>query len=279
MSTVTLEAPVTIVLAPIDQGVRNVGGRDGACEGPTRLLDALRAEDALKARTRVRTVDVGNEPGSLERDLDALSAAVEGVLAEDRTPLVLGGDHGTTFATVRGAARAFDDVGVCYLDPHFDLRPYQPEHTSGSSFRRLIEEGIVRPERVAPIGIETPKTAEARQRSGYDELASFAREAGVDWVGMEKARRAGPGVLADERMSSGAWCASLDTDAIDERLAPGVSAPGADRFSLEEARAFLGAAARRARVVDVVEYAPRLDDGEKTLRTLVDLIASILPDA
>ncbi len=264
------------MLAPIDQGVRNVGGRDGAAEGPERLLAGLDEAGWLPDDVEVRRVDAGNRRGTLEADLDRLSDAVEAVLTSERTPIVLGGDHGTSYATVRGAARVLDDPGVCYLDVHFDLRPFEPQHTSGSSFRRLIEEGHVAPGRVAPIGIEIPTTPEARKRSEYEMLEAYADAHGIPWVPLDEAKTKGPGALAETAMQTGAWCASLDTDAIDEALAPGVSAPGPGRFSLDQARGFLEVSLERASVLDVVEYAPRLDEGDRTLDTLVELLGPVL---
>jgi len=272
VGAMALGPPVTLVLAPIDQGVRNLGGRDGAREGPADLFAALREADRVPPTARVRRIDVGNEPGTLEAGLDALSAAVGDELADGRTPIVFGGDHGTTYATVRGAARALGEVGVCYLDVHLDLRPFEPEHTSGSSFRRLVDEGHVDASRVRPMGIEVPGEADA----GFEELAAYADEAGVAWVELDEARRRGPGELAREAMAEGTWCASFDVDALDRAHAPGVSAPGADRFALEEARAFLEAAVEQASVLDVAEYAPRHDEDGRTRATLVDLVGGVL---
>lgn len=277
--TARLEEPVSLVLAPIDQGVRNVDGREGAREGPEALLEGLEDAGHLAGVATVERVDVGNAPETLEDDLDALSEAVEAALGGGRTPVVLGGDHGTTYATVRGAQRILEPpVGVTYLDVHFDLRAYQGNHTSGSSFRRLIEEEIVPPDRVLPIGIEAPSTPEARKRASYDELEAYANAQGIPWIPLGAAKQHGPGRIVEQRLQTGSWCASLDADAIDEAHAPGVSAPGPGRFSPDQARAFLQAASSRVQVLDMVEYAPPLDEKQRTLDTLVDLLGSILPD-
>lgn len=271
-----LEPPLTLVLAPIDQGVRNVGGRDGACEGPERLLAGLADAGVVPDDADVRRVDAENTATSLEDDLDRLSAVVTDVLNDGRRPFVLGGDHGTTFATVRGATRSLETLGVAYLDVHLDMRPYEPDHTSGSSFRRLLEEGWVEPEQVRPLGIEVPETDEDRKRTGFDELEQWASDHRVEWTPLDRVREQGAGTALEAALGSGSWCFSLDTDVIDERWAPGVSAPGSGRLTPDEARAALTVAVERAAVLDVVEYAPRLDEDERTLETLVDVIGSAL---
>lgn len=266
-----------ILCAPLDQGVRNVGGREGACEGPAVLVDALEEAGRLPDGLAVRHLDLANTPDALEEDLDRVSVAVAGTLEAGRRPLVLGGDHGLTYATARGAARALGEVGVCYLDVHFDMRGYRPAHTSGSSLRRLVEEGIVAAEAIAPIGIEPPDPDDPA--SEVARLAAWAEDAGVSWTSLDEARAEGPGALARERMRSGAWVASLDVDAIDERHAPGVSAPGGDRFTVDQARAFLQAAVDRAHVLEVAEFAPPLDEDARTRDTLVDLVGDLLERA
>lgn len=274
-----LEEPITFVLAPIDQGVRNVGGRPGAAEGPETLLAGLREAGVLPGGSRVRRVEVEGTESSLEADLDRLSEAVETVLREDRFPIVLGGDHGTSYATVRGASRVLEGLGVAYLDVHFDMRPYEPRHTSGSSFRRLIEEGWVRADRVLPVGIQDPGSPEAREQAGYEQLRAWADDHGVPWVPFEDALRRGPADLLRAEMDEGPWCFSLDTDALDARWAPGVSAPGEGRFSLDQAAGALGAGLEKARVLDVVEYAPSLDEEDRTRESLVQLLGSVLDGA
>lgn len=271
------QARLEILCAPLDQGVRNVGGREGAREGPGALVEALDDAGRLPERVAVRRLALANEADALEVDLDRVSEAVARALEAGRRPLVLGGDHGLTYATARGASRALGAVGVCYLDVHFDMRDHRPVHTSGSSLRRLVEEGIVAADRVAPIGIEPPEPG--AEGSDVARLAAWADEAGVSWASLEEAKREGPQAVARERMREGAWVASLDVDAIDASAAPGVSAPGEDRFTVAEASGFLDASVDRAQVLEVAEFAPRLDEGSRTLETLVELVGDAIERA
>lgn len=267
----------SFVLAPIDQGIRNVGGREGAREGPERLLAALE-DEGLAAKARVRRPAIDNEPGTLEDDLARLSDAVEAELEDGRLPVVLGGDHGTTFATVRGAARALDEVGVTYLDVHLDVRGFQPDHTSGSSFRRLVEEGWVEAEHVHPVGIEEPEDPHAASgtKASFAELQRWATEHGIEPTPLARVRDH-PEPSVQQALADGpAWCFSIDADAVDRRWAPGVSAPGEDRLSLDEARRAAAAARGRFAVLDIVEYSPPLDEDDRTLDTCVQLLAAAL---
>lgn len=263
----------TLLLAPLDQGVCNVGGRPGAAQGPDRLRAALETRGLLPEGTVTWSLDLLNEPGTLEADLDRLAQAVETVLTRDGFPVVLGGDHGTTYATVRGAAGAVDRVSVTYLDVHLDMRPYTPVHTSGSSFRRLVEEGHVAPEDVHPLGIRQPEEPEALERSGFDELATWAQEAGVTWRSITEVREQGLTGAVEQALEGPAQaCLSFDVDCLSHAMAPGVSAPGPDRFELEEVVDALAAASGQCRVFDVVEYAPPLDEGQRTLKSVLRVL-------
>lgn len=270
--------PWTFLLAPIDQGVRNVGGRDGARQAPAELWAALQDAGMVPEHARVREVEVTNAADSLEADLDALSEAVEGELEDERLPIVLGGDHGTTFATVRGAARALGDVGVAYLDVHLDVRGYEPVHTSGSSFRRLVEEGWVRPGHVRPVGVREPEDPEhaSGDKAPFVELERWAEEQGLVLASLDEVREDPAAAMRRALAPEVPWCLSLDVDALDERWAPGVSAPGGDRLTLEQACQAARAARSSYRVLDVVEYAPRFDEDERTRESCLSLLEAAL---
>jgi len=266
----------TFVLAAIDQGTRNVGGREGSRLAPERLLAGLEKRGLVEASDRIRELDVENTPASLERDLDTLSDAVQEVLETGRQPVVLGGDHGTTYATVRGAARVLEIPGIAYLDVHLDVRDYRPEHTSGSSFRRLIEEGHVDPARVRPVGIEVPGSPQEREASDFGALAAWAREHGISYLDLDEVREDPRGALRDVLDPPGNWCLSLDVDVLDEAFAPGVSAPGEGRLSLEDARQAVRATRNRFEALDVAEYAPPLDEEDRTLESALILLEAAL---
>lgn len=268
---------MSVILAPIDQGTRNLDGRPGSARAPERLLEALQDRKALPASTRILSPELANTPERLEDDLELITAAVAGELGDQRFVLVLGGDHGTTYATVRGAARALGATGVTYLDVHLDMRPYAPDHTSGSSFRRLIDEGLVEAGHVHPLGIQIPEDEAQRQASRIEPLLAYAEDHAVPWEPLEAVREAGVAQRVEAALSlTPNACFSFDVDCLDERWAPGVSAPGPDRFTLEEAQAAARAASGRCRVLDVAEYAPPLDVDERTLESTLAVLEAFL---
>lgn len=273
-------AEPTFILAPIDQGIRNVGGRDGARLAPEALLSGLEARGRLTDKARVTRVEAANTADSLEADLDRLSEVVQAELEAGRLPVVLGGDHGTSYATVRGAARALGRVGVAYLDVHLDVRSAKPRHTSGSSFRRLVEEGLVDPGNVRGLGIQRPEdpATGTDERASFSELKAWADEQGLAYRWLEELKEDPAGVVQDTLTEEREWCFSIDVDVVDRRWALGVSAPGQGRLSHEQALEAARAARGRYRVLDIVECSPSLDEDERTLETSLDLLEAALPE-
>jgi agmatinase len=80
------------------------------------------------------------EPG-IEAALVQLAHLVEGVLAQDKFPLVLGGEHSLTPGAIRPVAARHPDLVVLQLDAHTDLRDgYLGErHSHAAAMRRVLD--------------------------------------------------------------------------------------------------------------------------------------------
>ncbi|MFO0983526.1 MAG: arginase family protein [Planctomycetota bacterium] len=221
--------------------------------------------------------EVGNTAASLERDLAAIARAVAELSTTHERVLLLGGDNGLTYAAALGLSHSAPLGGLLYLDVHWDLRAYPP-HSSGCSFRRLLDERVIAVERLRPIGIQRPADPARLARGRFDELERYARAAGIRAVGFDDAVRIGVARCAVDALA--AWPAprylSIDLDAVDERELPGVSAPGSGRFPLCDVVAAAHAAAPYAAVADVVELAPALDPSGRSTRAAADVASAII---
>jgi arginase family enzyme len=267
---------LALLLAPFDAAVANVSGRRGAAGGPDALHAELAARGLLEgvAVHRARSHNTGE---LLEADLAELAELMTALCAESDRVLVLGGDNGITYATALGVSRHRPLGGLAYVDVHWDLRPFDP-HTSGSSFRRLLEEGVIAAPRLCPIGIVRPSAAGQLARSRFVELEQYALARGVQATPFAQARSLGlANVLVDRLVHlPPPRYLSLDLDAVDERDLPGVSAPGSGRFALSEVIDAARAAAPHVVAVDLVELAPALDPSGRSTRAAADVAGAIL---
>ena len=202
-------------------------------------------------------------------------------------PLVLGGDHSVAMGTLGGLASVHGAGGVVWIDAHADINT--PETSpSGNVHGMSLAAALglageafaseawplpaLDPRRVALLGL---RQADAGERK-------LLREAGVrvftmseiDRIGVERAIRE----ALDHVSGTGFVHVSLDMDALDPEVAPGVGTPVRGGLTYREAHLALELVAESglAGSLEVVEVNPILDRENQTARTAVELVASAL---
>lgn len=277
----TRDADLLLVGIPYDGAVI---GRKGCKEGPTAIREAFRYlgghhADAGRSLRGLRIHDLGDTPVA-ETDTNRTHHIVEGLLAvalQTPKPLVaLGGDNSLSYATFRALHATYGGRwGVIVLDAHYDLRPHDGQPSSGTPYRRILEEvpgDPVAGRNLVEVGIRpyanAPSLAQYAKDHGVHVItASAVRQRGMTAVAKEALRLAGDGV--DHLFLS------VDIDGLDQSIAPGCSAPGAGGLDFAEAAALVEAvgADARCRGMDLVEVAPNLDPTGNTARVAAQLLA------
>jgi formiminoglutamase len=137
--------------------------------------------------------------------------------------------------------------------------------TSGSPFRRLIDEGILDPTRLVEFGIQT--------HSNSTDLWKVASQYGVKTIPFTQLRngKAVPAFKAALKALRGRCdevLISVDLDALSYAFAPGVSAPQAEGFTASELFQMLEIAGSDKKVTSVgfFELSPPLDFQNYTSR-------------
>jgi len=290
---------VSIIGAPLDLGQ----SRRGVDMGPSAIRYAGLEERLARIGLEVR--DLGNVPTpTLEAlavvderarylpeilEMSArLASVVAQAVADGSRPLVLGGDHSVALGTLAGLAAAAEQPGgVIWVDAHGDLNTPDSSPSGnvhgmplaavlGRCGGRFEHAGLtlpaVDPARVVLVGI----------RSLDEEERAYLRDAQVrvftmsdiDRIGIERAMRdalartAGPGFVH----------VSLDLDALDPEVAPGVGTPVPGGLTYREAHLACELLAESGIVgsLEVVEANPILDRENTTALTAVELVASAL---
>ncbi|HWH54370.1 MAG TPA: arginase [Gaiellaceae bacterium] len=298
MEVQTDAAGVALIGASLDLGA----GRRGVDMGPSAIRYAGLAARIEQLGRRV--FDWGNVEGAVAeatavgseqvRFLTAIKQAcarvaqlVERAVAEGLVPLVLGGDHSVALGTLGGLSRAHGSGGVLWIDAHGDLN--RPETSpSGNVHGMPLAAALglagaefesenwslpaVAPERVALVGIRSLDPAEVALIA--DAGVQVYTMSDVDRLGIERVVRqslaqiAGPGFVH----------VSLDMDALDPDIAPGVGTPVRGGLSYREAHLALELVAESglAGSIEVVEVNPILDRENETAKLAVELVASAL---
>ncbi len=275
---------VALIGVPQDIGVARNGGRVGSADGPDAIRQALyrlTPYDIATGRSLQKgsVVDLGNisTAGELEDIHGRIEEVVEWVCRAGVIPIVLGGGHDITYPSARGAAAAHGTLGAVNFDAHLDVRPAVPERNSGTSFRMLIDEGIVRADSCVEFGIQ-----------------SFANAAGhVQWftghggkiISLNEIRERGFGPALREAIEYAgskvrSIYATLDIDGVRAADAPGVSAVMPDGFTANEFLQTARAIGSNPRVVavDIAEMNPRYDIDNRTAKLAARGVMEILID-
>ncbi|MBO9128955.1 formimidoylglutamase [Bacillus sp. 165] len=194
----------------------------------------------------------------------------------DMLPIILGGDHSTSFPSISGFAKAKGTVGVIQFDAHHDLRNLEDGGPSnGTPFRSLIENGVIQGEHLIQIGIRNFSNAK-----GYHD---YAKQHGVTVYTMRDVRTRNISDIITESIESlrgkvDAIYISVDMDVLDQAFAPGCPAigpGGMDSSTLLEAMHCLGKEPL-VQGMDIVEIDPTLDIRDMTSRVAAHVIMEFL---
>jgi arginase len=290
--------PVAVIGAALDLGA----GRRGVDMGPSAIRYAELA--ARIGRLGRECVDLGNVQTAvaeaapvgdtrtryLREILGACERIAERVVAaraDGRMPLVLGGDHSVALGTLGGLVDGSEPGGVLWIDAHGDLN--RPETSPSGNVHGMVlaaamglggpafdGSGVplpsVDPSRVALVGVRS--LDEGERALLRDVKASVFTMSDVDRLGIEHtvteslAKIDGPGFVH----------VSLDMDALDPDVAPGVGTPVRGGLSYREAHLAMELVAESGLMgsLEVVEVNPILDRQNETAKLAVELVASAL---
>lgn len=271
---------VAIVGIPFDSGTSY---RSGARFGPRAIREASLLlwgyNNALAVRPldHLRVVDYGDVdviPPSIEDTMANIQAEVGRLLAAGATVLALGGDHSVSLPLLRAHHARHGPLSVIHLDAHPDTWPTEfgdRPYSHGTSFRRAIEEGLIRPGGYVQIGIRGPTTAAADLED--------ARRLGARVITVDEAFAIGlPAVLDLIRsIAHGPTYLTLDIDSADPAFAPGTGTPEVGGFASRELLTLVrGLHGLNLVGFDLVEVSPPYDPGGITAILAANLAFEML---
>ena len=285
-----------IIGAPLDLGA----GRRGVDMGPSALrnagleerLTALGVDCADRGDVTTAVAEATAEHGPRARFLPAIRATCERIaelvgaaLDEGRIPVVLGGDHSIALGTVGGLASRRGAGAVLWFDAHGDLNTPETSpsgNVHGMPLAAALGRGgagfeseswplpALRADRVAVIGARELDPGERALVRELDLAVHTMSE--IDRRGIEPVVRE-----ALERAASAPFThVSLDMDALDPDVAPGVGTPVRGGLTYREAHLAMELIAESGLLcsLEIVEVNPILDRENATAARAVELAAS-----
>jgi len=239
----------------------------GCRPNTSQTIDSRNAPEAI--RTKLKKIFSNfnielpfRDAGDIEAEhsvasvLSAVQARVNQLLEQNKRFCLLGGAHTLTLGSLRGLAQAGKEVSLIYFDAHPDLMP-RSEIDYGSTLFHAIKEGILKPDRLALIGIRQIEDEEQKIIKDNNILVVSPFE--LETTPQEEVIR------RISQQCAAPYFMSIDLDALDPCFAPGVSTP----YPLGmRPRELLGLAGRFFTPdllgFELVELAPALDRNEET---------------
>jgi arginase len=290
--------PVALIGASLDLGA----GRRGVDMGPSAIRYAGLASRIERLGRPV--FDWGNIEGAvpeatemgservrflapIKQACECVASLVARSVEEGLHPLVLGGDHSVAIGTLGGLSRAHGPGGVLWIDAHGDVnRPETSPTGNVHGMPLAVALGLagpefeseawtlpaVSPDRVALVATRSLDPAEASLLSELDVAVYTMSD--IDRLGLERVIRQSLRHIG----GSGFVHVSLDMDALEPDIAPGVGTPVRGGLSYREAHLAMELVAESglAGSLEVVEVNPILDNENETAKLAVELVASAL---
>jgi arginase len=297
------QSHIAIVGAPLDLGA----GRRGVDMGPSALRLA-----GLNARLEAlgyQVEDLGNVSVAQQESTPAgpenakylsqiaktcakLAAMVESVIASDKFPLVLGGDHSVAVGTVSGVSNAYrhrdQKVGLIWIDAHADMNTPESSlsgNVHGMPLACCIGRG---PRELTNIFDYAPKVdghnivligirdVDIKEREVVRESGATAfTMRDIDERGLRDVMAQAISIVND---GTAGFHLSFDMDAVDPDEAPGVGTPVRGGMTYREAHLAMETICDGSRMVsmEIVEVNPVLDAANRTALLGVELVMSAM---
>lgn len=256
-------AQVVLLGSPQDEGVRRNQGRPGAAAAPAEIRRALYRLSTNGIESE-RLLDLGDvvPQKTLEETHGLQRRLVQQLLADGKRVIVLGGGNDIAYPDCAALAATAKDLLAFNIDRHFDVRA-DPVRNSGTPYRQLIDENLLRPQSYYAIGVQP------FANSAY--YAEWLRQRGANTVSLAALRELGitqtfRRVLRARKADGLFW--GFDLDVVCAADAPGVSAPAPTGLSAAELCqiATIAGSDARTRVVEFSEMNPTFDVDGATAR-------------
>ena len=244
--------------------------RSGARFGPAAIREASQVLETYDPRTKIDLddcvfCDLGDleiSPGDKAGTLLQIETAARDILAEEKIPAALGGEHLISLPLVKAVYARFSDMVLVQFDAHLDLKDkYLGDRLCHATVMRRVAD-FLHPSRILQAGT----------RSGTLEEFEFARKCRILEANAEDI----PRWISDRPVY-----VTVDLDVLDPSVFPGTGTPepgGVSYGILEDW--LLSLNGQTIIGWDVVELAPHWDPTQvssivaaKVVRTLMSLTA------
>jgi agmatinase len=263
-------APVVILPVPYDATSTWIRGAD---RGPEAILEASANMELYDIQTNrevymagIHTADPVGLTGDPVLMVEEVQVAIAGILADQKFPVIIGGNHSVSIGAIRACAAHFGKITVLQLDAHTDLRPeYEGSPLShASTMARAAEVADI-----VQVGIRSLCTDELPFLQPGRIFYAHDIAGKNDWY--ETA----------DRLLAGSVYITIDLDVFDPSVLPSTGTPEPGGLLYYEVYRFLDYIIKRHQIIafDVVELCPNSNEkssdflASKLVYQLISLIS------
>lgn len=271
----TLPHGIVIFGLADDTGIKNVGGRIGAKEGPISARDKL--YKFTTGKPGIPVYDLGNifAQNTIEETHAEATKIIKKIHESGHCPLVFGGGHDLAFPEALALLEAKQsNSGFLNIDAHLDLRPTNNGITSGSPWFLLREHSLFQKtkSKILEFGIQVHCNAQT--------LLDYAKKNKIEifwWQTLTNRKKDFEKALKSLSRLKNVQV-SLDIDSVMSSEAPGVSAPQTIGFSPEEVIFMSKTSGKNTKVCSfgIYELSPPLDEDGRTARLVAHCAAAFI---
>lgn len=200
--------------------------------------------------------------GNPQKALNAIEEYVWKVVADNKIPFMIGGEHLVTYGAVKAVAGKFPDLHIIHFDAHADLRDeYLGEKFSHAAVMRRVWE-ILGDNRIFQFGIRSGDKEEFLWGRNHLFTQKFTFERLVEVV---------------EKLTGKPVYVSIDLDVLDPSIFPGTGTPEGGGVSFNELlKACLELAPLNIVGIDINELSPIYDQSGVSTAVACKLMRELL---
>ena len=246
-----------ILLAGISEG--SLGKNKGCEKAPMKIIGLLKESGVNESE---KPLLVEEDSVEFKGDVDGFYKEIEGRDFD----VMIGGDHSVSYAGFKGLK--MNDKCLIIFDAHPDVEIGTRSVDHECWLRKLVEDGVVKPENVFLIGL----------RSFSGEELRFIKEKRIKCLMMKQLFELDIGEVCEDVMEfasgfKGCYL-SLDIDVVDPAFAPGTGYLEPGGLTAREVIYFMQRLKmlKNLKRVDVVEVNPEKDVNEMTCRLAAKIV-------
>lgn len=277
--------------------------KPGCEQGPAQLVQ-LGLTDSLKLKGITahwhQIIQASQQDSAIHAVAELcrqLCEQVERQLSKNQFFSVIGGDHSCAIGTWNGVhqARQGKPFGLIWVDAHMDSHTPHSSHSGalhgmplacllGFGEPELINLSTSEPESKTPA-LQPEHLCLLGVRSYEAEEAELLKTLGVRIFPMTEIEARGMKIVMAEALeiarSAGDFGLSIDLDALDPTLAPGVSIPEPGGLAMNNLNELLSPLAKTPGFIgmEIAEFNPLFDQQHQTARLIGTILANCTPDS